>query len=626
MKGNVSHVVWKENYFKSSVNYTASEDVRAQIYSPDNGEKISELTFEKNVFVGGSFAVKIASDLGVTRFNHVFFNENNFFNYANVGVELTDGVHVDIKGNYFESEQGMSINLVNADSSIFIENNQFKLLGTSSATCVRIKDHSTRNDQGEVLLYNNVMRTDQGIGIWLDNSDKVKIYHNSVYTANNTTSYTMSIENCDSIEVMNNIFINDGTFQVIYWNNAGTETVIDNNAYYSTGSNTFSYNLNQIENLSSWQSITGQDANSVFTNVEFSDDIELDLKCTMEAVLRLSAYISGFDAFNDFNGITRSSAPPPFLGAKELQVPSDNLIEVSGFVRNDLDTIKMGMVFIYGDTSSTRKELDLLGSTSINGANGSFLIQQVPAVPFYIKIVPNSSLYPDYLISYHDSSLRIENSNAIDPDDCYGISHDAIVRKKEPFVFDGKGVITGKVVQNNSGTSKTYGTDPIPGLDVILDKIPPSKTVAVTQTDNYGDYQFSGLPEGIYVVTIDYNGLKTDTLYEVDVTGNDTVHTELDYCVDTTTQILGCYPSVVSVQEEVAFKGIVSPNPFMNVLTIRAEEKIDRIEIYSVSGQLVKLENMNSTNVSIRTEDFERGLYLVKIYQGTSVTTQRVVK
>ena len=98
------------------------------------------------------------------------------------------------------------------------------------------------------------------------------------------------------------------------------------------------------------------------------------------------------------------------------------------------------------------------------------------------------------------------------------------------------------------GTNKTEGTDPIPGLDVVLDKIPPvGNTVATTTTDLYGNYSFGNLPEGTYVISIDYEGLPADTIYQVTLDSESDSIVDLNYCVDSLASIQGCSPGITNL-------------------------------------------------------------------------------
>jgi beta-glucanase (GH16 family) len=67
----------------------------------------------------------------------------------------------------------------------------------------------------------------------------------------------------------------------------------------------------------------------------------------------------------------------------------------------------------------------------------------------------------------------------------------------------------------------------------------------------------------------------------------------------------------------------VYPNPTSDSLQIKSSESIDKIEIYSVLGQLVLIEN-ESTN-KINTSQIESGLYVIKIYSANKIATKKII-
>ena len=56
------------------------------------------------------------------------------------------------------------------------------------------------------------------------------------------------------------------------------------------------------------------------------------------------------------------------------------------------------------------------------------------------------------------------------------------------------------------------------------------------------------------------------------------------------------------------------PNPVVDQLTIQVNDRIDRIQIYNINGQLVKEEIANHTTQkrnSINVKDLDTGIYVV---------------
>lgn len=66
------------------------------------------------------------------------------------------------------------------------------------------------------------------------------------------------------------------------------------------------------------------------------------------------------------------------------------------------------------------------------------------------------------------------------------------------------------------------------------------------------------------------------------------------------------------------------PNPASDVVNINSQRNLEKIEIFNVTGRLVKttMENLNSVDVS----SFKKGVYFAKIYQDGAVSTKRFLK
>jgi hypothetical protein len=71
------------------------------------------------------------------------------------------------------------------------------------------------------------------------------------------------------------------------------------------------------------------------------------------------------------------------------------------------------------------------------------------------------------------------------------------------------------------------------------------------------------------------------------------------------------------------------PNPNTNkMLTVEAAERIDRIEIYNILGQLVYIEKIGFSNdkVELNIQGFGQGMYLVNlIFDKNQVSIQKLV-
>lgn len=79
-------------------------------------------------------------------------------------------------------------------------------------------------------------------------------------------------------------------------------------------------------------------------------------------------------------------------------------------------------------------------------------------------------------------------------------------------------------------------------------------------------------------------------------------------------------PVSVSELEGLQFK--VYPNPFQSQLTIKSEEEIDAIRLFSVSGNLL----LETRDQQIDLTHFEKGYYFIQVTSGAKIATKKVLK
>lgn len=66
----------------------------------------------------------------------------------------------------------------------------------------------------------------------------------------------------------------------------------------------------------------------------------------------------------------------------------------------------------------------------------------------------------------------------------------------------------------------------------------------------------------------------------------------------------------------------VFPNPVKDILHVVAEDKIEKIEVFSADGKLIK----TTTSNEITFENISKGLYIIKIYTAKGVQTEKIIK
>ena len=79
--------------------------------------------------------------------------------------------------------------------------------------------------------------------------------------------------------------------------------------------------------------------------------------------------------------------------------------------------------------------------------------------------------------------------------------------------------------------------------------------------------------------------------------------------------------TTASTEDVFANKFSVYPNPSSDVLNIRTNEPIDKVELYNTIGQLIVAKKTTNINIS----SLKTGIYILKIYSGNRIVTKKVM-
>ncbi len=119
--------------------------------------------------------------------------------------------------------------------------------------------------------------------------------------------------------------------------------------------------------------------------------------------------------------------------------------------------------------------------------------------------------------------------------------------------------------------------------------------------------------------------IKENVGNDIGVSIENTAHIFFDFnpaIVTNTTFNINAIVSVATLEKK---EISVYPNPFGDVLNIRADENVSAIRIYDLTGKLITSKSGSSIQ-SIVTTDLKTGVYLVEITAGSQTVTKRVIK
>lgn len=283
-----------------------------------------------------------------------------------------------------------------------------------------------------------------------------------------------------------------------------------------------------------------------------------------------------------------------------------------------------GEMYLYRENSNFTKN-DILSTTIINN-DGSYQFDSIPYGEYRIAARPNLGMYPNVFTTYYgDTTDWINCSTVVTTGDTAGIDINVLYGNTQ----------TGQSSLNGNLSLNTWlkNNDPVPGIDIIVEKDPEEEPIVETNTDLFGNFSIPALDDGNYKIWVDMPGLTMAGTYNFTVS-NGTVVSNLDFEVGAD-QIFASDMTVVTIDEQQGKNnGIkVYPNPFDESTIVNIEsngETTLSIEVYDITGKLIStvITNQNVTGNNSYTIDeiTESGIYLVKVKLGDKVECLRIIK
>ena len=298
---------------------------------------------------------------------------------------------------------------------------------------------------------------------------------------------------------------------------------------------------------------------------------------------------------------------------------------ISGIVYDDTtgDPVTNGEMYLYREHSNHTKN-DILSMTTIN-FDGSYTFDSIPYGEYRISARPNLGIYNHAFTTYYgDTTDWINCQTVITSGDTTGI---------DIHILYGPPQSTSVSIQGNvSYNSLLKNNDPIPGIDIIVEKDPEDNPISESTTDSFGNFTFPFLDDGDYTIWVDIPGLNMVGSYSITVAGG-LVISNLDFQVGSDSiyplNLINNIKPIQSHQGNVQ----VYPNPFSEVATVsinlKQRSKIV-IEVIDVSGKIVSSIAENEIGIGRQTYSIDdltsSGLYFIKISINEHMEVLRIIK
>ncbi len=272
-----------------------------------------------------------------------------------------------------------------------------------------------------------------------------------------------------------------------------------------------------------------------------------------------------------------------------------------------------------------------LDSAQINFGNYSFDEMPIYGEPFMLKAVVTGSQAGFHIPTFY--AVTATGTPAFSPvwntpqlnyilEFACGADETINISVLELQNTDGEAQMSGTVYWYGDG-GKLEAEDPIPGVDVIVEKVPPGSAFSHATTDIEGRYAFTDVPSipvsEYYRIFVSFPGIPMlGSGHEITVTPEDVQFTGLNFYVDTAlNRITAEGPTSVESIPIMESDLRLLPNPMtdhMTVILCANMADATYFRLHDMTGATIKEERFAPSRViSIERHDMASGLYLLDI-------------
>ena len=297
-------------------------------------------------------------------------------------------------------------------------------------------------------------------------------------------------------------------------------------------------------------------------------------------------------------------------------------------------------IHIYSTTLSTKGGYDEVFPVITIFGQGNYRITQLLEDTYIVKAVllnqSPGSLYENALNSYfHEDSLATEWEEAT----ALEILCDSVVaninlasRYNNGLAF---GHVRGGVFYADYNNPDALGA-PVPNVDVFMELKPDMKSVRSLRTVTNGAFIFRNVRWGQYSLRVDIPGFEQLSTYNFEVKGNDTIHWNFNFIVDTTPAngAIDTLRFLYSDKNSLNTSLQLYPNPFSEKIYLinNFENTLPvLIELFNITGELLftrLIEKHYEGKIEISLESFNLpdGSYFIRIIQDDRIFIKKLVK
>ena len=266
---------------------------------------------------------------------------------------------------------------------------------------------------------------------------------------------------------------------------------------------------------------------------------------------------------------------------------------------------------------------EMASTTTDNDGNYDFGVI-ANFLPFTIMAIPDQQLHPNAPSGFYPNGHLWTTAFVIQ--NVCGLSLNKHIDILEPMNFNGSNTFSGIVYYDPTGKTQTE-EDPIPLIDVVVEKTPPGQAQGMVGTNNDGEYSFNFVPNSdtLYTIYVSMPGIPVVSTYEILADAGNEDYQDLNFCLNIdSTEINICNQELSLVtgnsveSSEESF--ILYPNPTNGRFTIETgkfAETNSELRIVDAVGRVVFQKHYAETPYTINMVNIAEGYYFVQLMNET---------
>ncbi|MCF8463708.1 MAG: T9SS type A sorting domain-containing protein [Flavobacteriales bacterium] len=259
--------------------------------------------------------------------------------------------------------------------------------------------------------------------------------------------------------------------------------------------------------------------------------------------------------------------------------------------------------------------------TGVTNGSGNYVFGTVPGMmDFRLMADPDDAFHPNVLQGYYTGSTPTHLwEQATSLNSGCGTTSQKNIDLPAAVAHNGQCTLRGALYQLVPGKSQTE-EDPIPLIDVVVEKTPPGSAQAKATTDINGEFEFNlmEVSDTLYSLYVNIPGLPMNQTHQISIDAGDLLYDQLDLCVNLEgTFISTCTALNIEQPTEENTAITVYPNPNNGNFQVKMGAFLgenSQISIFDVSGRVVLVKSFQQTPQEFQFSGLNQGYYLIRIH------------